>query len=422
MSGLQTAIDVQTVSKRFRLYKEKYTSLKERILHAGRVPFEDFWALKDVEFDVQTGETLGILGRNGSGKSTLLKCIAGILQPTSGQIVVRGHLAAMLELGAGFQPELSGRDNVFLNASLLGLPRREIERRFDDIVAFAELEEFIDNQVRFYSSGMYVRLGFAVAVNVEPDVLLIDEVLAVGDERFQQKCMDRVHQFQREGRTILVVSHSADTMRQICDRVVVMEAGKVVTVAPPGEAIRAFRDCLLAGEVPVASLPSDETDSIASGEVIQSERRVVITETSARHSGPPGRAYLVPGDSLRLEVQFQVNEPLTNVAFGCEVFSSNGYLIFACDSAMSEIRQIHDLEPGVYRVEFDFDHLPLLDGAYLVNARIQDAGGGVLHARLDPAATFEIVNPGQATGMVALPLRIELASVSASGSATAVAG
>ncbi|HLN04762.1 MAG TPA: ABC transporter ATP-binding protein [Acidimicrobiales bacterium] len=410
---MQTAIDVQTVSKRFRLYKEKYTSLKERVLHAGRVPFEDFWALKDVEFEVQTGETVGILGRNGSGKSTLLKCVAGILQPTSGQIVVRGHVAAMLELGAGFQPELSGRDNVFLNASLLGLPRREIERRFDDIVAFAELEEFIDNQVRFYSSGMYVRLGFAVAVNVEPDVLLIDEVLAVGDERFQQKCMERVHQFQREGRTIVVVSHSADVMRQICDRVVVIEDGKVVTVAPPGEAIRAFRDCLLAGEVPVA-LPPEEQDAAGTTEVIgQPERRVVITDAAARHSGPPGRSFLVPGDSLRLEIRFQVNEPLMNVAFGCEVFAANGGLIFNCDSAMAEIHQIHDLEPGLFRVEFDFDQLPLLDGAYTVNARIQDAGGGVVHARLEPAATFEIVNPGQATGAVALPLRIELSAVSA---------
>jgi ABC-2 type transport system ATP-binding protein len=423
MSAPQTAIDVQTVSKRFRLYKEKYTSLKERILHAGRVPFEDFWALNDVAFEVRSGETLGILGRNGSGKSTLLKCIAGILQPTSGQIVVRGHLAAMLELGAGFQPELSGRDNVFLNASLLGLPRREIERRFDDIVAFAELEDFIDNQVRFYSSGMYVRLGFAVAVNVEPDVLLIDEVLAVGDERFQQKCMDRVHQFQREGRTILVVSHSADVMRQICDRVVVMEAGKVVTVAPPGEAIRAFRDCLLAGEVPVTTPLAVEPDSAGTVEVVPPpERRVVISDAAARHSGPPGRAYLVPGDSLRLTLRFQVNEPLTNVAFGCELFSSNGALMFNCDSAMSEMRQIHDLTPGQYRVEFDFDELPLLDGAFTVNARIQDAGGGVVHARLEPAATFEVVNPGQTTGTVALPLRIELSQLPEAGSATAVAG
>ncbi len=212
-------------------------------MHAGHVPYEDFWALRDLQFDIKTGETFGIIGRNGSGKSTLLKCIAGILQPTSGQIVVRGHLAAMLELGAGFQPELSGRDNIYLNASLLGLSRRDIARRFDEIVAFAELEDFIDNQVRFYSSGMYVRLGFAVAVNVEPDVLLIDEVLAVGDERFQEKCLDRIHQFQAEGRTIVVVSHSVAMVRQVCDRVAVLENGKVVSVAQPGEAIRAFRNC-----------------------------------------------------------------------------------------------------------------------------------------------------------------------------------
>ncbi len=416
---MQTAIDVQDVSKRFRLYKEKYTSLKERILHAGHVPHEDFWALRDVGFEVKTGETFGIIGRNGSGKSTLLKCIAGILQPTSGQIVVRGHLAAMLELGAGFQPELSGRDNIYLNASLLGLSRREIARRFDDIVAFAELEEFIDNQVRFYSSGMYVRLGFAVAVNVEPDVLLIDEVLAVGDERFQEKCLDRIHQFQTEGRTIVVVSHSVGTVRQVCERVAVLENGGVVTVAPPGEAIRAFRNCLLAGEVPVAMPPEDEETGAA---VLQPERRVVITNAVARHSGPPGRDFLTPTDSLRLELQFQVNEQLFNIAFGCEVLASNGSVLFNCDSAMPEINQVHDLDPGRYRVEFDFDQLLLLDGTFTINLRIQDAGGGVIHARLEPATTFAIVSPGRVTGLVTLPLRIELSSLTESGSAAAIAG
>jgi len=330
-------------------------------------------------------------------------------------------VAAMLELGAGFQPELSGRDNIFLNASLLGVSRREIERRFDAIVAFAELEDFIDNQVRFYSSGMYVRLGFAVAVNVEPDVLLIDEVLAVGDERFQQKCMERVHQFQNEGRTIVLVSHSADVVRQVCDRVVVLETGKVVTVAPPGEAIRAFRDCLLAGEVPVVS-PPVEPDPTGAVEVVQPERRVVITDVVARHSGPPGRGYLIPRDSFRLELMFQVNEPLTNVAFGCEVINTSGAPVFNCDSAMPEVKQLHDLLPGRYRVDFDFDQLPLLDGSFTINARIQDAGGGVVHARLEPAAAFEVVNPGGATGSVALPLRIGLSSSPVSGSAAAVAG
>ncbi|MGA2531175.1 MAG: ABC transporter ATP-binding protein [Acidimicrobiales bacterium] len=397
--------------------------MKERILHAGHVPHEDFWALRDLSFDIKTGETFGIIGRNGSGKSTLLKCIAGILQPTSGQIVVRGHLAAMLELGAGFQPELSGRDNIYLNASLLGLSRRDIARRFDDIVAFAELEDFIDNQVRFYSSGMYVRLGFAVAVNVEPDVLLIDEVLAVGDERFQEKCLDRIHQFQAEGRTIVVVSHSVSMVRQVCDRVVVLENGQAINVGPPGEAIRAFRNCLLAGEVPV-SLPQEELDAAGAGEpVALPERRVVITDAVARHSGPPGRDFLAPGDSLRIELQFQVNEPLSDIAFGCELLAGNmGFVVYSCDSSMPEYGQVHDLDPGRYRVEFDFDELPLLDQTYTINVWIQDAGGGVVHARLEPATTFAIVSSGRATGLMKVPLRIELSAVSASGSAVTAAG
>ena len=345
------------------------------------------------------------------------------MQPTSGQIVVRGHLAAMLELGAGFQPELSGRDNIYLNASLLGLSRRDIARRFDEIVAFAELEDFIDNQVRFYSSGMYVRLGFAVAVNVEPDVLLIDEVLAVGDERFQEKCLDRIRQFQAEGRTIVVVSHAVSVVRQVCDRVAVLENGKLVTVGPPGEAIRAFRNCLLAGEVPVA-IPSELQETDAEGKPIpMAERRVVITGANARHTGPPGRDFLVPGDTLRLELQFQVNEPLSDVAFGCELLAgSTGFVVFSCDSAMPEFGQIHDLDPGRYRVEFNFDDLPLLDQTYTLNVWIQDAGGGVVHARLEPATTFVIVSSGRATGLTRVPLRIELSAASEPDSAVTAAG
>src|SRR5580704_11527197 len=194
-----TSIEISDVSKRFRFFHEKYTSLKERAIHMGKIPYEDFWALKDINFEIYQGQTMGLLGRNGSGKSTLLKCIAGILTPTTGEIRTRGRLAALLELGAGFHSDLSGRENVFLNASLLGLSRKEVAARFDDIVAFSELEAHIDQQVKYYSSGMYVRLGFAVAVNMDPDILLVDEVLSVGDELFQRKCIDRVKQFQREG-------------------------------------------------------------------------------------------------------------------------------------------------------------------------------------------------------------------------------
>ena len=242
--AVNIAVDVENVTKRFRLYTEKYQSLKERVLHAGRNPYQDFFALRDVSFEIPEGQTVGILGRNGSGKSTLLKCVSGILQPTEGRVVVRGSLAALLELGAGFQPELSGRENIYLNASLLGLSTKDVDKRFDEIVAFAELEQFIDNQVKYYSSGMYVRLGFAVAVNVDPDILVVDEVLAVGDEAFSRKCMARIKEFQDDGRTILFVTHSSDLVRQICDFAVVLSSGDMIGSGPAADAVRIYHEHL----------------------------------------------------------------------------------------------------------------------------------------------------------------------------------
>src|SRR5438874_7865453 len=225
---------------RFRLCHERPDSLKERVIHF-RVKAEELWALKHVSVDVAEGETLGLIGPNGSGKTTLLKIIAGILRPTEGRVTTRGRIAELLALAAGFHPELTGRENVYLNASILGLSRRETERRFDDIIAFAELEEFIDNQVKFYSSGMFVRLGFAVAVHVDPAVLLVDEVLAVGDEAFQRKCLDRVRQFQREGRTIVFVTHAVDLVRQICDEALMLDHGRIHVAGDPEEVVREFR-------------------------------------------------------------------------------------------------------------------------------------------------------------------------------------
>src|ERR1700691_64061 len=256
------AVDVRGVSKRFRLAHGKHNSLKERIIHGGRTPHEDFWALKNVSLVAREGETVGILGRNGSGKSTLLKCICGVLQPTAGEVVVRGKLAGLLELGAGFQQDLTGRENIYLNGSMLGLSKTEVAKVFDDIVAFAELEHFIDNQVKFYSSGMYVRLGFGIAVNVDPDVLVIDEVLAVGDERFQRKCIDRVKFFQREGRTILLVTHSPDQVRSICDRAVVLSHGHLVGEGEPGEVVRIFREGLME-EAPGMAPPAPVVETAA---------------------------------------------------------------------------------------------------------------------------------------------------------------
>ena len=193
---MNQAIEVDGVSKRFRLFREKPTSVKQRLL-STHSRAEDFWALRDVSFDVREGSTFGLIGHNGSGKTTILKCIAGILRPTSGTVRQRGRLAALLELGAGFHPELTGKENVYLNAAFLGLSRKETDKAYEAMVDFAEIEDFMESQVKFYSSGMLVRLGFAVAVHVDPDVLLIDEVLAVGDEAFQAKCIERIRTFQR---------------------------------------------------------------------------------------------------------------------------------------------------------------------------------------------------------------------------------
>jgi ABC-2 type transport system ATP-binding protein len=400
-----TAIDIQNVSKRFRLYHEKYSSLKERVLHAGHVPFEEFWALKGISAEIETGTTIGVLGRNGSGKSTLLKCMAGILQPTSGQVVVRGQLAAMLELGAGFQPELSGRDNIFLNGSLLGLSRREIARRFDAIVAFAELEQFIDNQVKYYSSGMYVRLGFAVAVNTDPDVLLVDEVLAVGDERFQQKCLDRVAEFQQDGKTIVVVSHSPDLMRQICEEILVIDRGELVAQAPPGEAIRIFRDRLI--DAGFAPPPEPEPGEQAAERIVIAphQRQITMGEVELDYPGVGERPYLSTGDPLKVTVGFDVVEPVLDTRFQFVLLNEKFEVMFA------ELREVTlaggILERGHGSISFCFDSISLLDGTFSVNLDVRSGTGVVIDVK-EPACSFEVMNPGRATGLVAMPLVIEL--------------
>lgn len=234
-------IRVKDVSKRFIIRKDK--SLKERLVNFGRSRKfkEDFWALKDVDLEITAGTTIGLVGANGSGKSTLLKAIGGIIQPTTGFVERRGRLAALLELGAGFHPDLTGRDNVYLNASILGLSRKQVDQYFDSIIDFSEIGEFIDTQVKFYSSGMYVRLAFAIAVHVNPDILLVDEVLAVGDEQFQEKCMRKIREFQSEGRTIVLVSHAASQIKEVCDRVIVLSHGAVIFDGDTTGGLRALK-------------------------------------------------------------------------------------------------------------------------------------------------------------------------------------
>jgi len=221
----QPAVIVDDLSKKFRLYHERNLSLKSAVMRGGTSRHDEFWALRNVSFEVEAGKTHGIIGSNGSGKSTLLKCLAKIYWPTSGSITYNGKMASLLEVGSGFHHELSGRENIFLNGSILGMSRKEIESKLDSIIDFSGVERFIDQPVKNYSSGMYVRLGFSVAIHVQPDILVVDEVLSVGDEAFQRKSFDKFLDLKREGKTIIMVSHLLDTVTQVCDQVSWIEKG-----------------------------------------------------------------------------------------------------------------------------------------------------------------------------------------------------
>jgi lipopolysaccharide transport system ATP-binding protein len=238
------AVQVDNVSKRFRLYHERNQTLKSAIMRGRTSVHEDFWALKDVTFDVPAGSTFGLIGSNGSGKSTLLKCLANIYHPNDGSITHYGKMAAMLEVGSGFHHELSGRDNIYLNGSILGMSKKQITRKFDEIVDFSGVEQFIDQPVKNYSSGMFVRLGFAIAINVDPDILVVDEVLAVGDAEFQAKCFQKFRDFKVAGKTVILVSHDTKTVQTLCDQAAWINKGELQVVGQADFTIAAYLDSL----------------------------------------------------------------------------------------------------------------------------------------------------------------------------------
>ncbi|HUF32048.1 MAG TPA: ABC transporter ATP-binding protein [Acidimicrobiales bacterium] len=400
---MANAIEVRGVSKRFRLNTERHSSLKERVINIGRrKPAEEFWALRDIEFDVEEGHTVGLLGHNGSGKSTLLKCTGGILQPTTGEIRTRGRLASLLELGAGFHPDLTGRENVYLNASILGMSRRDIDIRFDDIVGFAELEQFIDQQVKHYSSGMYVRLGFAVATNVEPDLLLVDEVLAVGDEAFQRKCLDRIKTFQKQGRTIVFVTHGADLVRQLCDRAVVLDHGRLVIEGTPSEAVRTFRERLLLGATEAAEGADGAKDDAPAH-----DQRVRITEVSIDYP-EDGRPYVRNGEPLTVRVAYEAATAVPDAIFVMSLHGQDGHIVYGNNTWAEGIR----LPPlkGAGEISFTFVSTPLLEGTYPLTVGVHGLEGGVVFDWREQQHHVDVINvEGKHTwGVVDVPFRVGL--------------
>jgi ABC-2 type transport system ATP-binding protein len=385
------AIEVRDVSKRFRIYREKPTSLKQRLL-TSRSRAEDFWALRDVSLDVGEGSTFGLIGHNGSGKTTLLKCVAGILRPTSGAIFQRGRLAALLELGAGFHPELTGRENVYLNASFLGLSRKQTDAAFDDIVSFAELEQFIDTEVKFYSSGMLVRLGFAVAVHVEPDVLLIDEVLAVGDEAFQAKCLNRVREFQREGRTIVLVTHALDTVTEICDRAAMLHHGELHAIGMPAEVVREMRHVLL-GMADPGFVPEQGT------------REAEIVEVQIVRPDGSSHGAILSGDPLTIVVDVRQNEPVDDLDVDFAVHESTNYLVLDARTSRAGI----DL--GRFdkkRVRFKIQGFPYDPGKYWVTIGLSSRTTGHLYHVQTQRYLFEVFDAPRAQERVEVPVGIEV--------------
>ena len=393
MSSLANApaIEVRDVSKRFRIYREKPTSLKQRLL-TSRSRAEDFWALRDVALDVGEGSTFGLIGHNGSGKTTLLKCVAGILRPTSGAILQRGRLAALLELGAGFHPELTGRENVYLNASFLGLSRKQTDAAFDDIVAFAELEQFIDTEVKFYSSGMLVRLGFAVAVHVEPDVLLIDEVLAVGDEAFQAKCLNRVREFQREGRTIVLVTHALDTVTEICDRAAMLHHGELHAIGMPAEVVREMRHVLL-GMADPGFVPEQGT------------REAEIVEVQIVRPDGSSHGAILSGDPLTIVVDVRQNEPVDDLDVDFAVHESTNYLVLDARTSRAGI----DL--GRFdkkRVRFKIQGFPYDPGKYWVTIGLSSRTTGHLYHVQTQRYLFEVFDAPRAQERVEVPVGMEV--------------
>lgn len=377
----EAAISVSNVSKSFRLYHERNQYLKAAILRGRRARYEEFLALDDVSFDVATSQTFGIIGSNGSGKSTMLKCIAGILFPESGSVTVRGRQAALLELGAGFHPEMSGRENTYLNGAILGMSRKEIDRRFDEIVEFAGLGEFIDTPVKNYSSGMAVRLGFAIATNVEPEILLIDEVLAVGDAAFQRKCAEKIAEIRASGRTILLVSHAEGTVAQLCDQVLWLEKGQVQMIGPAKEVVNAYTGASHDAVAPTSDEIGQRWGSF--------EAQITAVELHGEATG--GQAVFTTGEPMTIRLQIAAHEPIPDATVGVRIDTLQGVPLWGTSTRRKG--QPVDLI-GACSVDFVLPELALLEGVYNLTAEIADRTGSHAYDHWGSRVRFEVRQSG----------------------------
>ncbi len=385
----EIALSVDSVTKTFKIHSERASSLKQFIASGGRNRYEEFTALNGVSLDVKVGEAVGIIGHNGSGKSTLLKCMAKILTPKSGTITVNKRMAALLELGAGFHPELSGRDNVFLNAAILGMARQEIALRFDEIVRFSGLEQFIDAPVKTYSSGMYVRLAFAVAINVDPELLLIDEILAVGDVTFQQRCMEKFVEFREQGRTLVLVTHDTSSVRHFCDRAIWLDKGVIRSEGRPADVIDEYTEYMLGSEEEAdgASRRGDGKIHVDKVDILVDGNRVDRVRT---------------GDDVTFRLHFEADEPTPNPVFTITLARLDGIGVTAPSSRDADAvpKQIS----GKGYVDISMADIPLMPGPYVVHTAVTGWGLKHIYDHLHHARTFDVMagDSAETNGLVTL--------------------
>ncbi len=348
------------VSKRYRIRQPDDSETQNSVmrkLRALRGRKTDFWAVRDVSFAVQRGEALGIIGHNGAGKSTILKLLSNITTPTSGEITINGRLAALIEVGSGFHPELSGRENIYLNGSILGMTRREITQKLDDIIEFAGVREFIDTPVKRYSSGMYVRLGFSIAAHLDPDILLLDEVLAVGDAAFQAKCLQRIKELEKRGTTIVFISHDLGAVERLCDRVLLMKRGQVVKSGPAAEIVAAYQSD--------ATLSSESVEVHKKGETNEIE----IQTLSFCDSQGARRPVFNTGEPLRAQISFKAHEPVQDVVFWLLFFTADGQI--HCELTTELSNEDLSVKPGTGTVEFRTEQLGLMPGIYFTSVHVK---------------------------------------------------
>lgn len=393
-------IEVNNLGKKFRLRHVKGQSLKATAIDLvlRRETRDDFWALKEITFDVSPGEVLGIIGPNGSGKTTLLSILARTMVPTTGTAEVSGRVSSLLELGAGFHPDLTGRENVYLNASIMGIPRSVIDRKFAEIVEFSGLGHFIETPIKFYSSGMVVRLGFSVAVEVDPDILLLDEVLAVGDEAFQKKSGKRIQGFKENGKTIVVVSHDMNMIRRFCRRVIHLEKGKIVNQGPVEKVVAEYIERVqtaLAGHGPAAGMRHEWGNREA--EI----RRVRITNQNGEVTGS-----FHAGDDLVVSVDFYARHRIEEPVFGFALHEAGKVLCFGSNTQMGEV-EISAIE-GEGRLTFRLPALPLLTGNYHLSLSIHSQDHLTNYHRQEFFYPLTVLSPLRGEGIFSLPVEWEL--------------